>query len=122
MNQCLCILRVPTLCSSRGKTLLSEIIVLHSCVFRCTTSLRLRAFGYLQIHSYSITAPATTTANPPATDQSGSSKGAAAADLGEAVLAGLEVAVLLVELVLEVEAILRQRNISSCISKVDRDG
>ena len=51
------------------------------------------------------------TANPPATDQSGSSKGAAAADLGEAVLAGLEVVVLLIELVLEVEAILNQRTL-----------
>ena len=61
--------------------------------------------------SYSITAPPTTTANPPATDQSGNSEGAAAADLGEAVLAGLEVAVLLVELVLELETILKQRTL-----------
>lgn len=53
------------------------------------------------------------TANPPATDQSGNSKGAAAADLGVAVLAGLEVAVLLVELVLEAEAIFKQRTLAA---------
>ena len=40
-------------------------------------------------------------ANPPATDQSGDSKGAAAAALVEAVLVELEVAVLVLELMLE---------------------
>lgn len=61
------------------------------------------------------------TAKPPATDQSGKSEGPAAADLGEAVLAGLEVAVLLVELVLEVEAIFDTATISSCTSRLNRD-
>ena len=74
-----------------------------------TPSSRVRAFGITQTCAYSITAPPTTTANDPATDQSGNSKGAAAADLGEAVPAGLEVAVLLVEPVLETDAILQQR-------------
>ena len=52
------------------------------------------------ISFHSIAAPPTTAARPPATAQSGASM-AAAADLVEAVLAELEVAVLVLELVLE---------------------
>lgn len=51
---------------------------------------------------YSIAAPPTTAASPPATAQSGDSI-AAAAFLVEAVLAELEVAVLVMELVLDTE-------------------
>lgn len=49
---------------------------------------------------HSTAAPPTAITRPPAMDQSGDSM-AAAPDFGEAVLAGLEVAVLLWELVLE---------------------
>ena len=98
-----------------GKAPFPKISVLHYYAFLCTTSSRLRALSFIRTCSYNITAPPTTTANPPATDQSGNSEGAAAADLGEAVLAGLEVAVLLVELVLELEteAMLKQRTLAA---------
>ena len=64
---------------------------------------------------YSNAAPPTTAASPPATAQSGDSI-AAAAFLVEAVLAELEVAVLVMELVLDTEvgSILDTTVISSC--------
>ena len=113
MNQYLCILKVPKHLLINRDNPPSRDSVLHRYAFHCTTSSRLRAFSFIRTYSYSITAPPTTTAKPPATDQSGKSRGAAAADLGEAVLAGLEVAVLLVALVLEVEAILKQRTLAA---------
>ena len=87
--------------------------ILHPYAFHYTTTSRLGPSGFIQICSYNIATPPATTASPPTTDQSGTGRGPAAADLGEAVLAGLEVAVLLVEraleeLVLETEAILEQ--------------
>ena len=107
MNQYLYILKVPNhLLLNRDNRPCRGFSPTYT--FQCTTSSQLRAFSFFQTCFYSITAPPTTTANPPATDQSGNSEGAAAADLGEAVLAGLEVAVLLVELVLEAKTIVTQ--------------
>lgn len=95
--------------------------VLHLYAFHCTTTWRLGPSGFVQKCSYSIATPPTTTASPPAIDQSGTCKGPAAADLGEAVLAGLEVAVLLVELVLETDAVLKKPTlVATSLGSIER--
>ena len=84
--------------------------------FHSTSSSRLRLLGRMRICIHSNTTPPTTAANPPATDQSGDSMAAAA--LVAAVVAELEVAVLVFEVVLDVEATYSRADISSCSSGI----